>query len=145
MNLIQANNIYKLLIFNFTSPCSSNFKKLAYTSLISHQPKNMKPSLRAPVLRSVTSLKLNHWLLERKNVHISGPPGRRRAGGWASAMLRVLKAQFKTLSLSVEQNFRRSQQPERAPTPLPSSQTSARPRRLRVVRNVRSEEALHGE
>lgn len=34
----------------------------------------MKPSLRAPVLGSVTSLKLNHWLLERKNVHISGPP-----------------------------------------------------------------------
>lgn len=86
----------------------------------------MKPSLRAPVPGPVTSLKLNHWLLERKNVHISGPPGRRRAGGWASAMLRVLKAQFKSLFVSVEPNFRRSSQPEPAPPPL----ASARPPRV---------------
>lgn len=91
----------------------------------------MKPSLRAPVPGSVTPLKLNHWLLERKNVHICGPPGRRRAGGWASAMLRVLKARFKTLFVSAEQNFRRSQQPEQTPLPPshPASQTSARPSR----------------
>lgn len=87
----------------------------------------MKPSLRAPVPGSVTSLKLNHWLLERKNVHICGPPGRRRAGGWASAMLRVLKARFKTLFVSAEQNFRRSQQPEQ--TPLPPSHPSIHPAR----------------
>lgn len=87
----------------------------------------MKPSLRAPFLGSVTSLKLNHWLLDWKNMHISGPPGRRRAGGWASSMLRVLKVQFKTFSVLFVQKFRRFQQPEPAPTPLPFSQASARP------------------
>ncbi|TNM99305.1 hypothetical protein fugu_012338 [Takifugu bimaculatus] len=55
----------------------------------------MKPSLRAPVLGSVTSLKLNHWLLERKNVHISGPPPPPPPLNWA----------FKTRSIPLTQCY----------------------------------------
>lgn len=79
-------------------------------------------------------------------MHISGPPGRRKVGGWASPMLRVLKVQFKTLfvfvraEVSVVATARTS-----ADTSPIRARPPARPSRLRVVRNVRSEEALHGE
>lgn len=72
----------------------------------------MKPSLRAPVLGSVTSLKLNHWLLERKNMHISGPPPPPPPLNWS----------FKTRSVPLAQCYV-SWKPTLNPSPSQPSRT----------------------
>lgn len=71
---------------------------------------------------------------------------RRRAGGWASGMLRVLEVLFKPPRLHRLKKFKGYQSNKRqTPAPRPVSEVVLQSIAGTLVRNVRSEKASHGK